>query len=500
MFRRLRLITTAAALCLAFQCTQADSADLAAVLLPQPKPLAKTLDPYIRVSGARVALSHVRLIDGTGREELTDQTILIENGKIVAITSSDPGVAGATLVDLTGYTVIPGIVGMHDHLFYIARPNLDASGHSDPPLVLPPMVYSAPRLYLANGVTTLRTTGSVEPYADLNIKRLIDGGQLPGPHMDVTGPYLEGAKSPFIEMHQLKDADDARRTVEFWAAQGVTSFKAYMNISRAELNAATEEAHRLGMKITGHLCSVTYPEAAALGIDNLEHGFFVNTQLDPGKTADLCPATQGRPTLLAMTSSSPEATHLMQELIAHRVAVTSTLAVFEQAVPGHSPLWPRAMESMTPQAREAYLYLRNRTNSVSLEDSRERVAAFRNELALEQQFVAAGGLLMAGADPTANGGVVPGFADLRGIELLVEAGFSVPAAIKIATFNGAAYLGLADRIGSIAPGKNADLVVLKGDPQREVTDLENVEMVFKDGTGYDSARLLNSVRGSYGEY
>jgi hypothetical protein len=145
------------------------------------------------------------------------------------------------------------------------------------------MTFSAPRLYLANGVTTMRTTGSVEPYADLNVKSEIDAGRMAGPHMDVTGPYLEGPDSPFIQMHQLRNADDARRTVAFWADQGVTSFKAYMNITRAELKAAIDEAHRRHLKITGHLCSVTYPEAAALGIDDLEHGFFVNTQLDPGK-------------------------------------------------------------------------------------------------------------------------------------------------------------------------------------------------------------------------
>ncbi len=173
---------------------------------------------------------------------------------------------------------------MHDHMYYIARPNMDAAGHSEAPLVVPQMTFSSPRLYLAAGVTTMRTTGSVEPYADLNVKTLIDAGEMAGPHMDVTGPYLEGATSPFIQMHRLRDADDARRMVNYWADQGVTSFKAYMNITRAELGAAIEEAHKRGIKVTGHLCSVTYPEAAELGIDNLEHGFFVNTQLDPASS------------------------------------------------------------------------------------------------------------------------------------------------------------------------------------------------------------------------
>ena len=126
------------------------------------------------------------------------------------------------------------------------------AGNSDGAVVVPQMTFSAPRLYLANGVTTMRTTGSVEPYADLNVKREIDTGQMIGPHMDVTGPYLEGPGSYFIQMHQLTDAEDARQTVAFWADEGATSFKAYMNITRAELKAAIDEAHRRHLKITGH--------------------------------------------------------------------------------------------------------------------------------------------------------------------------------------------------------------------------------------------------------
>ncbi|GLU24685.1 hypothetical protein SLE2022_405900 [Rubroshorea leprosula] len=171
----------------------------------------------------------------------------------------------------------------------------------------------------------MRTTGSVEPYTVLNVKAAIDAGRLAGPHMDVTGPYLEGPDSPFIQMHPLRDADDARATVAFWAAQGATSFKAYMHITRAELKAAIDEAHAHGLKLTGHLCSVTYPEAAALGIDDLEHGFWVNTQNDPGKTPDVCPRTVGAPTLTGMTPGTPAARDLIATLVKAHVAVTSTL-------------------------------------------------------------------------------------------------------------------------------------------------------------------------------
>ena len=238
---------------------------------------------------------------------------------------------------------------MHDHQYYIARPNVAAASF-DPPVLVPQMTFSSPRLYLAAGVTTLRTTGSVEPYTDLNMKAEIDAGTLPGPHMDVTGPYLEGPNSPFIQMHSLKDPAEAAATVNYWADRGVTSFKAYMNITRAELKAAIDAAHARGIKVTGHLCAVTYPEAAALGIDNLEHGFFVNTQADPGKKADICPATGGDPTLAAMTADSAEAKALIATLVAHHVAVTSTLPVFEPFSLDYGNLSPRQLAMMNADA------------------------------------------------------------------------------------------------------------------------------------------------------
>ena len=491
----------AALLLSAFPAMAQASSALQPRILPSPAAPGPDVLPYIKVAPGRIALTHVRLIDGTGQPALAERTIVIADGKIAAVLpATAPLPPGVQALDLSGDTVLPGIVGMHDHLFYIARPDLDATGKSDPPLMVPEMAFSAPRLYLANGVTTIRTTGSVEPNTDLNLKQQIDAGRIPGPHMDVTGPYLEGKGSPFIQMHMLEDAADARRTVDFWADRGVTSFKAYMYITRAELKAAIDEAHRRGLKITGHLCAVTYREAAALGIDDLEHGFFVNTEFDPGKKPDVCTEGDGEDTLASMDPNGAAAKSLIADLVSHHVAVTSTLPVFEQSVAGHAPLWPQAMAALTPEAREAYLYLRNRAFDAPLETRQRRALAFRHDLAMEHAFVAAGGLLLAGPDPTGNGGVVPGFGDLREIELLVEAGFSPEQAVRIATLNGAIYEGLQARIGSIAPGKDADLLIVKGDPSQTITDIENVQLVFKDGAGYDPAALLQSVRGRYGEY
>ena len=478
------------------------SAAGASPVLAPPAQLGPDVQPFVEVPAGKVAITHLRIIDGTGAPAVEDQTLLIDGAKIGAIQPASAAVpAGYRVIEGSGETAMPGIVGMHNHLYYLQRPNLDAEGHFEQPIIIPQMTFSAPRLYLANGVTTMRTTGSVEPYTDLSLKREIDAGHLVGPHLDVTSPYLEGPGAFFIQNHQITSPDDARKEVAFWADQGVNSFKAYMHLTRAELGAAIDEAHRHHLKLTGHLCSVTYPEAVALGIDNLEHGFFVNTQLDPGKKPDQCSEGTGTPTLLKMTPGSPAANALIKLLVDHHVAVTSTLPVFAQSVPMHEPLQARQMDVLSPQAKEAYLFSRNLVSSrAGTTRGNEFAQAYKNDLGLERQFVSAGGLLMAGPDPTGNGGVIPGFGDQREIELLVEAGFSPVEAIRVATLNGATYLGLQDRIGSIAVGKNADLVIVKGNPAANINDVENVTVVFKDGVGYDSAKLLESVRGRFGEY
>src|SRR5438105_2479312 len=281
--------------------------------------LAPAVRKFLRVNTAKIILAHVEIIDGTGAAPIADQNISIVGGKIAAITAgADRSPSNdTTILDLRGYCVMPGIVGMHNHLYYSAQPNLAADYTSEGPGISFEMTFSAPRLYLANGVTTIRTAGSIDPYAELKLKRSIESGGAPGPHIDVTGPYLNGASS----YPNLNGPEEARQTVAYWADRGVTSFKAYTEITRDELSAAVKEAHKRGLKVTGHLCSVTYMEAVERGIDNLEHGFFVNTGLDAEKKPDTCSASGGDDTLERMTPGSPEAERLVATLISHHVAV-----------------------------------------------------------------------------------------------------------------------------------------------------------------------------------
>ncbi len=453
--------------------------------------------PFIKVNAPVVALTHVRVIDGTGAAAREDQTLILKMGKIksVGAASTVDVPTDAQVLDLSGYSLIPGLVGMHDHMFY---PMGDG--------VYGEMGFSFPRLYLAGGVTTIRTTGALEPYTDLEIKKAIDAGEMPGPKMHVTGPYLEGKGSWAIQMHQLTGPDDATRTVNFWLDQGVDNFKAYMFISRAELSAAIEAAHKRGAKVTGHLCSIGFREAADLGIDDLEHGLLVDTEFLPGKKPEECPHNPTDPDLISKLDVSAGPLHdMILYLIKHHVAVTSTLPVFEMgSFPGRPTIQKRVVDALSPDARNALLW--NRARSSDSNRLRQRYgsemspwpAAFKKEMEFEYAFSKAGGLLLAGEDPTGMGGVLAGFGDQREVELLVEAGFTPLEAIHIATANGAQFLGELDRIGTIAPGKQADLVLIKGDPSKKIEDIENVDTVFKDGIGYDSAKLLESVRGVVG--
>ena len=454
------------------------------------------LKPYVKEQAAILVLNHVRLIDGTGTPPREDQRIDIGSGRIIHVQSArgrNAYPANAKVLDLTGRTVIPGLVGMHEHLFYTA-PSRGADGLR----YWGEMIDSAPRLYLAGGVTTARTAGSMEPYADLAIKKRIDAGAVPGPKFDITGPYIGDFMGLAPQMHPLTDPEDAARMVDYWADQGVTSFKAYMAIKPDELKAAIGHAHARGLKLTGHLCAVGFREAAALGIDNLEHGIVVDTEFYPGKQPGACPAQEAAQDLAERVEiDSTPVQQMIHDLVSHHVAVTSTLAVFEISVPNRPPLerQTRAEAALSPQAWATYL----RTRGEIAERNAPRAAALlRKEMQFERAFVQAGGLLMSGCDPTSFGGVVPGYADQRNLELLVEAGFTAAEAIHIATQNGARFLDKDALLGTVSPGKAADLVVIAGNPAARIEDVENVETVFKDGLGYDPQKLAASVRGLAG--
>ena len=460
------------------------AAGISAAVVAQPAQFSKDVRAFIKIDAPIVALTHVRIIDGTGAAARAGQTIVIRGGSIDEIGDAATVKApeGATVLDLSGRSVVPGFVMLHEHLYYPTGPQVYGQ-----------LGQSFVRLYLAGGVTTMRTAGNVNGFMDLKLRTLVEQGQVAGPALDATAPYLNGANS-FLQMHGLKDADEARRHVGYWADAGATSFKAYMNITRDQLRAAIEEAHKRRFKVTGHLCSVTYAEAADLGIDNLEHGFLASTDFVADKKPDVCPGqAAGQRTIAALDENGDAFKALVKKLVDRKVALTSTLPVFETFTPGR-PL-PPGLDVLVAPLREQFQATHAR---IAQSTQSNYLTLFPKAMALERAFARAGGLLLAGTDPTGSGGVVPGYANQRQVELLVEAGFTPVEAISISTVNGARYLGREARIGTIAVGRQADLVVVNGDPSKTIADIRNVETVFKGGVGYDPAKLIQSVSGRVG--
>ena len=446
--------------------------------------LSRQVRQFVTVDTPVVVLAHVRVVHGTGAPPVEDQTIVVRNGKIATIEPAARvrAPAGAHVLDLTGHTILPGFVGLHDHTFYTT------SGRSVQ------LNVSAPRLYLASGVTTIRTTGSMSPYSEINLKEAVEQGEVAGPRMYITGPYLTG-EAGVGGMHEVLTPEAARRVVAYWADEGASWLKFYTSVSRAALGAAVDEAHKRGLKVTGHLCSVSFREAVALGIDNLEHGLFVNTDYDPEKQPDMCP-TGSMPKLAELDLTSEPVRATIRDMTAKHVAMTSTLAVFELYVPNRPPLEQRVLDAMSPEVRTEYLSSRARLAEPGA--FRVSPAVFKKAQEFDVAFVRAGGLLAAGVDPTGNGGALPGFGDQRNFELLVEAGFTPVEAVQIMTANGAKVVGGYEQYGSITVGKAADLIVINGNPIATPADIRKVTLVFRDGVGYDSARLIESVRGIVG--
>src|SRR5258705_13206553 len=149
------------------------------------------------------------------------------------------------------------------------------------------------------------------------------------PDIDVTAPYIERESLPIPEIQFIKSPEEAEKNVGYWIDKGFTSFKVYMNITRDDLKKVVAIAHKNNLKVTGHLCSITYREAAELGIDNLEHGVAVASDFVKEKEPDRCPpGNRSAEALLALPESSREMDEVIATLVKHRVAVTSTLAVF----------------------------------------------------------------------------------------------------------------------------------------------------------------------------
>ncbi|MEO8109033.1 MAG: amidohydrolase family protein [Ginsengibacter sp.] len=455
--------------------------------LSQAQKFIPSVQKFITDTASTTAFTDVKVIDGTGMPSKPHQDLVISQGKIISMGAHDKVIipADANVINCTGKTIIPGLVMLHEHFFYTMMAG-DNFNVAEMPLTFP-------RMYLAGGATTIRTGGSIEPQTDLNIKQLIKEGKYIGPDIDATAPYFERKGYDIPSLNIIKDSAEAAASVIFWANKGCTSFKMYVHSLKEDLIAVVREAHKRHLKVTGHIGTITYHEAAELGIDNLEHGFMASSDFDHDKKENELDFRKAYLALLKLDVNSDEMKNLINYLVEKHVALTSTLPVFEPET-GHELILGGGEDALIPEVKEI---VKNWWDEGQDHDS-VSVVLFKKEMAWEKQFYDAGGLLVCGTDPTGSGRTLAGYGSRREIELLVEAGFTPVQAIKIATLNGAKYLERDKTIGSIEVGKNADLVLIDGDPENNIKDIRKTETVFKNGVGFDSKKIFESLKGKVG--
>lgn len=447
--------------------------------------LSKETQSYVSYERGQYILQNLTLVDGLGNAPKTNQDIVINGDIIEAIGEDLPITENAIAINMEGKSAIPGMVMLHEHLFY---PKATPGGFG-----VNQMSYSFPKLYLAGGITTMRTAGSIMPQADINIKKFIEEGKIPGPKMDVTSPFLDRAGTGLIELAPLTSTEQAVDAVNFYADMGATSFKVYNFITKEDLKAIVDAAHKRNLKVTGHLCSITYKEAADIGIDNLEHGFYASSDFINNKESDACEPFKQSKSLLQLPVDSQEMTNLIKHLVEKKVALTSTINVFEpytnrEVVPGGG------VDALYPEAKEKVY---KRWASKQGRDSLDYVM-FNKSKVWEKAFYDAGGLLVAGTDPTYDGRIVAGYANMRLLELFAEMGFTIPEAVKISTLNGAKYLEQDQTIGTLEPSKIADIIILSEDISKNIKAIRSIETTFKNGVGYDSKKLFKAAEGIVG--
>ena len=447
--------------------------------------LSSETKKYVDYARGNYVLQNLTVLDGNGTNAQEDMDIWIEGETIKSIGKNLFVPPNVTPIDFTGKSVIPGFVMLHEHMFYPSTTPGQTFG-------LDQMSYSFPLLYLAGGVTMMRTAGSIMPQADVSIKQWINQGKIPGPKMDVTSPHMDREGLPIVEFFTFENKEQAKNQVEFYADMGVTSIKVYNFINREDLKVIVEAAHERNMKVTGHLCSITYREAADIGIDNIEHGFGSCPDFLADKEPNECNPFMTS-SLLQVDPESELVEDLINHLVKKNVALTTTINVWDpytnrEVVPGGG------LKALAPLAKEKVY---ERWVSKQGKDSID-YAVFNKLKILDKKFSDAGGLLVAGTDPTYDGRIVPGYANMRLLEILVEMGFTTQEAVKICTLNGAKYLELEETIGTIEAGKIADLIILEENIKDKVTAIRSKKIVFKNGIGYNSEKLFKAAEGLVG--
>jgi len=424
-----------------------------------------------------VALVGGTIIDGTGRPPLTGYTILIRGERIDAVGRNVKIPKGATVLDITGKTVMPGLFDMHGHMYERAmgaqRSQFEAY----------------PLLYLAGGVTTVRSPGDFEPEGMIALRERIKKGEATGPRIFTAGPYFDHDPSQVGWIKGVKSPPEALEKFNQWKDR-IDYVKFYTRITEPEFTAVLKAAHKAGIHATGHLDSITATRAIELGIDGLEHGIFAMSELVPKSEK-----SQDRFCALAdLDLNSPIVENLITGIVKKRVAIDPTIVTYQSVHPGFEPVTPDWLKYFSPEARSHQTKRRSSPANRNLVVYECLQRAIQTQLRFVKKVYDRGGIIIAGTDPVIVT-LTPGYGLHRELKNLVAAGLTPVEAIKAATLVAATVLRREKDLGSIQRGKLADLVVVGGNPATRIEDVGNTQIVFKSGVQYDPAALRKSAEG-----
>ena len=413
-------------------------------------------------------IRNARLFDSEKARLLPARDVYIYRGRIAAVyeTGSTPREA-ATVVDAGGRTLLPGLFDMHAH----------------------EAAWLAP-LHLAAGVTTVRDMANDNGVlADLSAR--IDAGKALGARIVPAG-FIEGqseqaAKYGFV----AASLDEVKRAIDWYAQRGYPQIKLYNSFHKDWVKETTAYAHQRGLRVSGHVPAfMRAEEVVQLGYDEIQHinQVMLNFLVRPGDdTRTLLRFYLVAEKARTLDLASSQVQRFIALLKRKGTVVDPTLGLFDFYVQKQGELSPTyaAVADHLPVVQQRNL----RSNSLDVND--KNAAPFRQSydklLAMVARMYKAGIPLVAGTD------ALPGFALHRELELYVKAGIPATEALKIATWNGARYTRTLDRLGSITPGKLADLVLVDGDPTTNITDLRRINLVVKEGVIYYPSEIHEAL-------
>jgi imidazolonepropionase-like amidohydrolase len=421
------------------------------------------------------------LFDGTGDAFVRNRGIVVQDSVLlhVNVDLTDREFGAARVLELTDQDyLIPGLFDLHAHYAL----DLRGEGRVDDD-------EAYPALFLANGVTSTFPAGEVDPEKMRDLRIRIERGEQVGPRLFNSGPYFGTARRGW---NRSITAEEIEAEVDYWVSQGAHGFKA-KGITPHHLQALIDAAHKHGVTVTGHLDSgfrgsVNPRDAIVMGIDRIEH-FAGGDAL----TADR-PAYSS---LVEMTPEMPEFQRIVELYIERGVYFDATLSAYgywAHRDPEVYEYFEPELDYLTPYARqlvEAQLPRR-------IIEQFEEIYWVKRDLIKKFYDLGGGHLITLGTDHPSWGEFFSPFSVHRELHALALSGIPAAEVLKIATINSARALRVDDRLGTLEPGKLADLMIMKGDPLEDIRNTRNVHRVVKDGTVYDSRALLESMKGKLG--